>query len=59
MVAIYRLATRHEVDLDGFLRDRYHVCQVFELRESEASELLVELRAMTTSIDENVDTVAE
>ena len=55
IVAIHGLATRHDVDLDGLLRDRYHVCQIVELSATEVSELLGELKAMNTSTDNNVE----
>jgi len=59
MVAIHELATRHEVDLDGVLRDRYRVCQLYELSPQEASELLGELKAIDTSTDNNVEAKAD
>jgi hypothetical protein len=55
MLAIHGLATRHEVDLDGLLRDRYCVCQLYELSVPEARELLGGLKAMNTSMDDNVE----
>ena len=59
ILAIHGLATRHEVDLDGLLRDRYRVCQLYELSVLEASKLVDELKAMNTSIDNNVEATAD
>jgi hypothetical protein len=59
MVAIHELAMRHEVDLDGLLRDRFRVCQLYELSASEARELLGGLKAMGTSTDNNVEATAD
>jgi hypothetical protein len=59
MLAIHGLATRHEVDLNGLLRDRFRVCQLYELSASEARELLGGLKAMGTSTDNNVEATAD
>jgi len=59
MVAIHELAVRHEVDLDGVLRDKFRVCQIFEISVQEASELLSELKAIDTSTDNNVEATAD
>ena len=45
IVAIHALATRREVDLDSLLRDRFRVCQLYELSVSEADKLVDELKA--------------
>lgn len=59
MVAIHGLATRRGIDLDGLLRDRYRVCQLYELSAAEGSELLSELKAVDTSGDDNVEAPAD
>ena len=59
IVAIHGLATRREIDLDSLLRDQFRVCQLYELRVSEASKLVAELKAMDTSIDNNVEATAD
>ena len=45
ILAIHGIATRQGIDLDGLLRDRYRVCQLYELSASEASRLIDELKA--------------
>lgn len=59
IVALHDLATRHKVDLDGLLRDRFRVCQIYELSAPEVSQLLGELKAMDTSIGNNVEATAD
>jgi len=55
MVAIHGLATRHKVDLDALLRDRFHVCGLFEISAAEASELIGQLQATNTPSGGNIN----
>ena len=48
ILGIHSLATCKGIDLDSLLRDRYRVCQLFELSVSEAGKLVDELKAMNT-----------
>ncbi|MHC4405533.1 MAG: hypothetical protein ACYTG0_38295 [Planctomycetota bacterium] len=59
IVAIHSLATRRGIDLDGLLRDRYRVCQLYELSVSEASELIGELQASGTPEGSKVSAAAD
>ncbi|MHC4400176.1 MAG: hypothetical protein ACYTG0_10895 [Planctomycetota bacterium] len=59
ILAVHALATRRGIDLDGLLRDRYRVCQLYELSVSEAGELIGELQAAGTPKDNNVEATAE
>jgi len=51
ILAIHGIATRQGIDLDGLLRDRYRVCQLYELSVSEASRLIDELKASTNKAE--------
>jgi hypothetical protein len=55
ILALHDLASRCGVDLDGLLRDRFRVCQLFELSASEAGELISELQANGTPTVGSVD----
>ncbi len=51
ILAIHGIATRQRIDLDSLLRDRYRVCQLYELSVSEASRLIDELKASTNKAE--------
>ncbi len=59
ILAIHSLATRQEIDLDGLLRDRYRVCQLYELSVSEAGELIGQLQATKTAKRSNGSAAAD
>jgi hypothetical protein len=59
ILAVHGLATRRGIDLDGLLRDRYRVCQLYELSAAEASELLAELKVMNASVDDRVEAAGD
>ena len=51
ILAIHGIATRQGINLDSLLRDRYRVCQLYELSVSEASRLIDELKASTNKAE--------